>query len=132
MGWVKERYPIYDWVERNGRESGFYPDTEIAYGKDAEYIISTDLDVRTWMPGDTVESPEIKLPENIKQGEYKIEARIGGGCYPIVKLLQIRPSQATAIIISRLLRSNKVYRKVEMHYTSPLVFYSVMLEYSSP
>ena len=30
-GWIKERYPIYDWVEQNGREQGYYPDTEIAY-----------------------------------------------------------------------------------------------------
>ena len=30
-GWVKEHYPVYDWVEQNGREQGYYPDTEIAY-----------------------------------------------------------------------------------------------------
>lgn len=29
--WIKERYPIYDWVEQKGREQGYYPDTEIAY-----------------------------------------------------------------------------------------------------
>ncbi|MBE5752321.1 MAG: DUF4832 domain-containing protein [Clostridiales bacterium] len=31
MGWVKERYPVYDWVEQKGREEGYYPDTEVAY-----------------------------------------------------------------------------------------------------
>ncbi|MBQ8528956.1 MAG: DUF4832 domain-containing protein [Clostridia bacterium] len=30
-GWVKEHYPVYDWVEQRGREQGYYPDTEIAY-----------------------------------------------------------------------------------------------------
>lgn len=30
-GWTKEHYPVYDWVEENGREQGYYPDTEIAY-----------------------------------------------------------------------------------------------------
>ncbi|MBQ7348588.1 MAG: hypothetical protein IJW47_01195, partial [Clostridia bacterium] len=26
-----EKYPIYDYVEQNGRNEGFHPDTEIAY-----------------------------------------------------------------------------------------------------
>ena len=30
-GWAKEHYPVYDWVEQNGRQQGYYPDTEIAY-----------------------------------------------------------------------------------------------------
>lgn len=30
-GWVKEHYPVYDWVEQEGRSQGFYPDTEVAY-----------------------------------------------------------------------------------------------------
>lgn len=30
-GWIKEHYPVYDWVEQEGRKQGFYPDTEIAY-----------------------------------------------------------------------------------------------------
>ena len=30
-GWAKEHYPVYDWVEQNGRTQGFYPNTEIAY-----------------------------------------------------------------------------------------------------
>ena len=30
-GWMKERYPVYAWVEQNGREQGYYPETEIAY-----------------------------------------------------------------------------------------------------
>ena len=30
-GWMKEHYPVYDFVPRKGREQGFYPDTEIVY-----------------------------------------------------------------------------------------------------
>ena len=30
-GWIKERYPVYNWVEQNGREQGYHPDTELAY-----------------------------------------------------------------------------------------------------
>ena len=30
-GWMKEHYPVNDFVEQKGREQGFYPDTEIAY-----------------------------------------------------------------------------------------------------
>lgn len=31
MGWSKEHYPVYDWVEQDGRAQGFYPNTEVAY-----------------------------------------------------------------------------------------------------
>lgn len=54
-------------------------------GADAQYTVSTDIDVRDWMPGDTVENPEIKLAENMQAGEYAIEVRLGGERYPIVK-----------------------------------------------
>lgn len=30
-GWMKEHYPVNDFVEQKGRKQGFYPDTEIAY-----------------------------------------------------------------------------------------------------
>ena len=30
-GWIKERYPVYDWIEHKGREQGYYPDTSIVY-----------------------------------------------------------------------------------------------------
>lgn len=50
-----------------------------------EYVFKTNIDPRNWLPGDTVESPEIKLPEDITSGEYTVEFRLGGGAYPIVK-----------------------------------------------
>lgn len=30
-GKEKERYPLYDYIEQNGRNEGFHPDTEVAY-----------------------------------------------------------------------------------------------------
>ena len=31
LGWVKERYPVYEWIEQKGELQGYYPDTEIVY-----------------------------------------------------------------------------------------------------
>ncbi len=30
-GWIKERYPIYDWIADYGKSEGYYPDCEIVY-----------------------------------------------------------------------------------------------------
>lgn len=54
-------------------------------GMGGEYILNTDIDAGDWMPGDTVESPKIDLPTDIKSGKYDIEFRLGGGKYPTVK-----------------------------------------------
>ena len=54
-------------------------------GADSEYVLNTAIDPRRWLPGDNVESPEIKLPEDIKSGEYTVEFRLGGENYPTVK-----------------------------------------------
>ena len=50
-----------------------------------EYIFDTDINARDWMPGETVEGPEIQLPNDIKSGAYNIEFRLGGEKYPTVK-----------------------------------------------
>jgi hypothetical protein len=50
-----------------------------------EYILKTGVDTRNWMPGDTLENIEIKLPDNIQSGEYTLEFKLGGGKYPTIK-----------------------------------------------
>ena len=52
---------------------------------ESEYVFKTDIDPRKWLPGDTVESPEIKLPKDIPSGEYTVEFRLGGEKYPTVR-----------------------------------------------
>jgi len=42
-----------------------------------EYIMSTDVDITRWMPGDTVEDFSVTLPETIKPGNYEVQLCIG-------------------------------------------------------
>ena len=67
--------PIYNYLPLSFRLKG----------EDTEYILKTDIDARNWMPGDTVESPNLRLPDDIKSGEYTIELRLGGDNCPRVK-----------------------------------------------
>ncbi len=30
-GWIKERYPLYDFIEREGNKTGFYPNCSVVY-----------------------------------------------------------------------------------------------------
>ena len=40
------------------------------------YEFKTPVDIRTWMPGKHVNELEIKLPEDVKKGTYKLELGI--------------------------------------------------------
>lgn len=42
-------------------------------------IVDTGLDIRRWLPGDSVESFTVLLPQDIPAGSYLLEAGIGEG-----------------------------------------------------
>lgn len=45
-------------------------------GKENSYEFETDVDIRQWLPGKTVEKFTVDIPENITLGEYDIEIGI--------------------------------------------------------
>lgn len=52
---------------------------------------TTDIDVRNWLPGDSIEHPEITLPENLASGTYDVECKLGEGKLSTVKFAMDTP-----------------------------------------
>lgn len=46
---------------------------------------TSDIDVRKWLPGDTIEHIEMTLPKDLPCGTYALEFRLGGSGSPIIK-----------------------------------------------
>ncbi|MBQ9782180.1 MAG: DUF4832 domain-containing protein [Clostridia bacterium] len=53
---------------------------------DNEYVLKTDVDITKWLPGENNEFLKLKLPNDIKNGVYKIYFKIGGEEFPVVKM----------------------------------------------
>ena len=43
------------------------------------------MDVRQWLPGDTIEKIKLVVPADLPKGEYKLFCELGGGEYPNVQ-----------------------------------------------
>lgn len=50
------------------------------------YAVTTAVDVRRWLPGDTVETVTLPLPADAEPGTYSLEMGLGGGDAPAVQL----------------------------------------------
>ena len=81
------------WLENVGVAPIYYPLPFTLRLKNENYekVFETDIDARNWLPGDRVEKFEIRLPDDISQGKYAVECRLGGGEYPIVKFAMDTP-----------------------------------------
>lgn len=81
------------WIENSGVAPIYsaLPFTLRLKNEDNEITFESGIDVRNWMPGDTIERPEIKLPDNLSGGIYSLECRLGGGELPIVKFAMDAP-----------------------------------------
>lgn len=69
--WIENRgcapiYHSYDLVFRLRSENEYYD-------------FKAECDIKKWMPGDNIVDVEIDLPENIREGKYRIEAGIVKG-----------------------------------------------------
>lgn len=53
-----------------------------------EYIMSTDVDITRWLPGDTVEDFSVTLPESINPGQYQVQLCIGEA-YPETPIVRL-------------------------------------------
>lgn len=47
-------------------------------------VITTDVDIRKWLPGKHTETLKITLPKDMKIGEYELQIGIGGNGAPSV------------------------------------------------
>lgn len=75
------------WIENRGVAPIYYPLPFKLYLKseNCELVCPTEIDVRTWQPGDTIERIKLVLPANLPKGEYKLYCKLGGGEYPHVQ-----------------------------------------------
>ena len=55
-------------------------------GKENSYEFETDIDIRAWLPGKSVEKFLLDIPENIALGEYDVEIGIYNELVPVVYL----------------------------------------------
>lgn len=53
---------------------------------DNSYVFDTNIDIREWMPGKTVNNMSILLPKDIKTGKYDIEIGLCGEDTPMIYL----------------------------------------------
>ena len=51
-----------------------------------EYNFDTEIDVRKWLPGDSIENLSIKLSDAMKKGTYNIQLGIFGDTTPVILL----------------------------------------------
>lgn len=75
------------WIENSG-VAPIYTDVGFTLrlrGEEKTVELESGVDVRGWMPGDTVERIELSLPDGLPEGKYAIEFRIGGGEYPLIQ-----------------------------------------------
>lgn len=50
-----------------------------------EYVINTNIDIRKWMPADTIEKFDLSIPKDIEKSTYDIQVSIGGfDGYPLI------------------------------------------------
>lgn len=54
--------------------------------EEASYVFDTDIDIRSWMPGKTINNIKISLPEEIKSGTYSIEIGLCSEEVPMIYL----------------------------------------------
>lgn len=55
------------------------------HGEEGTYLFTTNIDVRTWLPGEHTEAFEIVLPQDAKCGMYDVELSISGEDTPVVQ-----------------------------------------------
>lgn len=75
------------WIENRGVAPIYYPLPFTLYLKNEsrELVIPTDIDVRKWLPGDSIENVRVKIPSDLPKGEYTLYCKLGGGEYPHVQ-----------------------------------------------
>ena len=75
------------WLENRGVAPIYEPLPFKLHFKNekCEFICPTEIDVRGWLPGDTIEKIEIVIPKNLPIGNYKLYCELGGGEYPHVQ-----------------------------------------------
>ena len=49
-----------------------------------EYVFSTDIDVRTWLPGEHTATFEVPLPGDLPAGGYEIGLSVSGEDTPVI------------------------------------------------
>ena len=54
-------------------------------GESGEYVFTTDVDIRTWMPGENTAAFEIVLPQDVKAGAYDVGLSMSGEDTPVVR-----------------------------------------------
>ena len=54
-------------------------------GGGREYVFTTDVDIREWMPGENTASFEVVLPADAASGAYDVELSISGENTPLVR-----------------------------------------------
>ena len=52
--------------------------------ENVSYSLDTGVDIRTWMPGKNINKVLLKLPENMKCGDYKVEIGIMDENVPVI------------------------------------------------
>ena len=55
-------------------------------GSEQTYEFETDIDIRTWMPGDKIERLTLTLPEEMASGTYHIEMGIFEKDGPVIHM----------------------------------------------
>ena len=75
------------WIENRGVAPIYYPLPFTLYLKNEgnELRIPTNIDVRKWLPGDTIEKIVLKIPEDLTSGKYGLYCELGGEGYPYVQ-----------------------------------------------
>ncbi len=77
------------WIENRG-VAPIYNELPVKFrlvNDEDEYIFESEIDILKWMPGDYFEKVELDISNQIKEGNYNLDIKIGGfGDYPLVKL----------------------------------------------
>lgn len=86
---VGERLEISMWLENRG-VAPIYNRLPFKIRLQNEHFIweteVVEIDIRTWFPGDVMETISVPLPNDLPVGKYRLLCGIGGGEYPVVQM----------------------------------------------
>ena len=71
-------------------------------GKENSYELETDVDIRAWLPGKTVEKFSIDIPKDIALGEYDVEIGICNELVPVVYFCTDAPRNGSFYKVGRI------------------------------
>lgn len=76
------------WIENVGVAPIYHkiPFNLTMIGEKFSWNIDHNVDIRKWLPGDSIENINLNIPKEVPRGNYKLCCSIGGGDYPVVEM----------------------------------------------